>query len=226
MREHVDRRDLEQAIASVEELVQIALLGHRIAADIGDTARLKCAGGLKKLGRGASARRVDGENVNALVVIGSVQDVIGGIVGHKPSAAGEAVELGIATCVGNARRVALHAEQHNADTSVLGILRGAQTDGAAAAVSVHENVTLLQVHAVNREPIEQLGLLRIGLIERGRRDIEFATEQLVAHALGAIDDTSLLTQDGIARAPVDVLSNGDDIRIERRDSLKELLRMR
>lgn len=92
--EHVDRRDLEQVIVSVEELVQVALLGHGIAADIGDTARLKCAGGLKKLGRGAGARRVDGENVNALVVIGSVQDVIGGVVGHKPSAAGEAVELG------------------------------------------------------------------------------------------------------------------------------------
>ncbi len=110
--------------------------------------------------------------------------------------------------------------------SVLGILRGAQTDGAATTVSVHKNVTLLQVHAVNRELIEQLGLLRIGLVERGGGDIELAAEQLVAHALGAIDDTSLLTQDGIAGATVDVLSDGDDMRIERRDGLKELLRMR
>ena len=96
-------------------------------------------------------------------------------------------------------RVALHAEQHNADALVLGILRGAQTDGAATTVSVHKNVTLLQVHAVNRELIEQLGLLRIGLVERGGGDIELAAEQLVAHAFGAIDDTSLLTQDGIGR---------------------------
>ena len=51
MGEHVDGCDLEQAIASVKELVQVALLGHGIAADIGDAARLKCAGGLKKLGR-------------------------------------------------------------------------------------------------------------------------------------------------------------------------------
>lgn len=81
---------------------------------------------------------------------------------------------------------------------------GAQTDGAATTVSVHKNVTLLQVHAVNRELIEQLGLLRIGLVERGGGDIELAAEQLVAHAFGAIDDTSLLTQDGIAGATVDV----------------------
>lgn len=126
----------------------------------------------------------------------------------------------------NARRVALHAEQHNADALVLGILHGAQADGSAAAVSVHKNITLLQVHAVNGKSIEQLGLLRIGLIERGGGDIELAAEQLVAHAFGAIDDTSLLTQDGIAGATVDVLSDGDDMRIECGDSLKELLRMR
>ena len=69
-------------------------------------------------------------------------------------------------------------------------------------------------------------MLRIGLIERGGGDIELAAEQLVAHAFGAIDDTSLLTQDGIAGATVDVLSDGDDMRIECGDSLKELLRMR
>ena len=85
---------------------------------------------------------------------------------------------------------------------------------------------MLQVHAVNRKLIEQLGLLWIGLIERGRGDIEFATEQLVAHALGAIDDTSLLTQDGVTGTAVDILGDGDDMRIERRDGLKELLRMR
>ncbi len=38
--EHVDERDLEQAIASVEELVQVALLGYGVAADIGDAAWL------------------------------------------------------------------------------------------------------------------------------------------------------------------------------------------
>lgn len=174
----------------------------------------------------SGARRVDGENVNALVVIGSVQDVIGGVVGHKPSAAGEAVELGIAACVGNARRVALHTEQHDADTLVLGFFSCAKTDGAAAAVGIHKHIVLAQIHAIDSELVEQLGLLRVGLVERGRGDIEFATEQLVAHALGAIDDTSLLTQDGVTGASVDVLGNGDDMRIECGDSLKELLRMR
>lgn len=94
-------------------------------------------------------------------------------------------------------RVALHAEQHNADALVLGIFSCTKTDGAAAAVGVHEHIALVQSHAVDSELVEQLGLLRIGLIERGRGDIEFATEQLVAHALGAINDTSLLTQDGV-----------------------------
>ena len=84
----------------------------------------------------------------------------------------------------------------------------------------------MQIHAVDSELIEQLGLLRIGLIERGRGDIEFATEQLVAHALGAIDDTSLLTQDGVTRTAIDILGNGDDMRIERHDGFKELPCMR
>lgn len=126
----------------------------------------------------------------------------------------------------NASGVALHAEQHNAGAFVLGIFCGAQTDGSAAAVGIHEYVALLQIHAVNGESVEQLGLLRIGLIERGRGDIEFATEQLVTHALGAIDDTSLLAQDGIAGAAVDILRNGDDMRIECSDGLKEFLCMR
>ena len=37
VREHVDWRDLEQAIASVEELVQVALLGH----GVGTAARVR-----------------------------------------------------------------------------------------------------------------------------------------------------------------------------------------
>lgn len=129
--------------------------------------RGKCAGSFEELGRGAGARRVDGKNVDAFVVVGGIQDVVGGVVGHKPSAAGEAVELGIATCVGNARRVALNAEQHNADTLVLGIFSCAKTDGTAATVGVHEHIALVQIHAVDSELIEQLGLLRVGLIKRG-----------------------------------------------------------
>ena len=84
----------------------------------------------------------------------------------------------------------------------------------------------MQIHTVDSEPIEQFGLLRVGLIKRGGGDVEFAAEQLIAHAFGAIDDTSLLAQDGIAGATVDVLGDGDDMRIECGDSLKELLRMR
>ena len=225
MGEHVDGRDLEQAIASVEELVQVALLGHRVAADIGDAARLECAGGFEELGGGAGARRVDGKDIDPLVVVGGVQDVIGGVVGHKPSAAGEAVELGVATCVGNAGGVALYTEQHNAGAFVLGIFCGAQTDGSAAAVGIHEYVALLQIHAVNGESVEQLGLLRIGLIERGGGDVEFAVEQLIAHAFGAIDDAGLLAQDGIAGAAVDILRNGDDARVECGNGLKEFLCM-
>ena len=52
--------------------MQVALLGGGIAADIGDAARLKCAGSLKKLGRGAGARWVDGKDIDALVVVGGI----------------------------------------------------------------------------------------------------------------------------------------------------------
>ena len=122
--------------------------------------------------------------------------------------------------------VALHAEQHNADTLVLGIFSCAKTDGTAATVGIHEHIALVQIHAVDSEPIEQLGLLRVGLIKRGGGDVEFAAEQLVAHALGAIDDTSFLAEDGVAGTAVDILGDGDDMRIECRHGFKELLRMR
>ena len=72
MGEHVDGRDLEQAIASVEELMQVALLGHGVAADIGDAARLKCAGSFEELGGGAGARRIDGKDIDPLVVVGGI----------------------------------------------------------------------------------------------------------------------------------------------------------
>ena len=84
----------------------------------------------------------------------------------------------------------------------------------------------MQIHAVDSELIEQFGLLWVGLVERGGGDVEFAAEQLIAHAFGAIDDTSLLTQDGVTGTAIDILGNGDDMRIECRDGLKELLRMR
>ena len=122
--------------------------------------------------------------------------------------------------------VALHAEQHNADALVLGGFGCAQADSSATAIGIHEHVTLLQIHTVNGELIEQLGLLRVGLVERGGGDIELAAEQLVAHALGAIDDAGFLAEDGVAGTSVDVLGDGDDMRIECRDGLKELLRMR
>ena len=201
-------------------------MGDGIAADIGDAARFKCAGGLEELGGGTGARRVDGKDVDALVVVGGIENIVGRIVGHKPSAAGEAVELGVATCVGNARRVALHAKQHNADALVLGGFGCAQADSSATAIGIHEYVTLLQIHTVNGELIEQFGLLRVGLIKRGGGDIEVAAEQLIAHALGTIDDTSFLTQDGVTGTAIDILGNGDDMRIECRDGLKELLCMR
>ena len=151
--------------------MQVALLGHGVAADIGDAARLKCAGSFEELRGRAGARRIDGKDIDPLVVVGGIQDVIGGIVGHKPGAAGEAVELGIA-----ARRVALHAEQHDADALALGIFSCAKTDGAAAAVGIHKHIALAQVHAVDSELIEQFGLLRVGLVERGRGDVELAAE--------------------------------------------------
>ena len=80
----------------------------------------------------------------------------------------------------------------------------------------------MQIHAVDSELIEQLGLLRIGLIERGGGDIELATEQLVAHALGAIYNAGFLAEDGVTGTSIDILGNGDDMRIERRDGLKEI----
>ena len=72
VREHVDGRDLEQAIASVEELMQVALLSYGVAADIGDAARLKRAGSFEELGRGAGARRIDGKDIDSLVVVGGI----------------------------------------------------------------------------------------------------------------------------------------------------------
>ena len=72
MGEHVDGRDLEQAIATVEELVQVTLLGHGIAADIGDAARSKRAGGFEELGGRAGTRRIDGKDGDALVVVGGI----------------------------------------------------------------------------------------------------------------------------------------------------------
>ena len=63
--------------------------------------------------------------------------------------------------------VALHAKQHNTDALVLGGFGCAQADSSTTAIGIHEYVALLQVHAVNRELIEQLGLLRVGLVERG-----------------------------------------------------------
>ena len=72
VREHVDGRDLEQAIASVEELMQVALLSYGVAADIGDAARLKRAGSFEELGRGAGARRIDGKDIDPLVVVGGI----------------------------------------------------------------------------------------------------------------------------------------------------------
>ncbi len=122
--------------------------------------------------------------------------------------------------------IALNTEQHNAGALVLGIFCCAQTDRAAAAVSVHKHVALVQIHTIDSELVEQLGLLRIGLVKRGGGDIELAAEQLVAHAFSAMDDAGLLAQNGVTGTSVDILGDGDDVRIECGDSLKELLRMR
>lgn len=96
MGEHVDRRELGEAVSAVEQLVQVALLGHRIAADVDDAARFERAGGLEELWRGAGTRRVDGKGVDPLAVLGCIGDVVGRVVCHEPGVAGESVELRVA----------------------------------------------------------------------------------------------------------------------------------
>ena len=160
--------------------MQIALLRCGVAADIDDAARLEGDRGLEELGRGAGARRVDGEHVDAFVVGGGVEHVIGGVVGHKPRAAAQVVELGVLARIGHACGVALHAEQHDLVARGRRLLGCAKADGSAAAVGVHDHVTASELHAVDGDLVEELGLFGVRLVERGGRDTETAAEQLVA----------------------------------------------
>ena len=47
-------------------------MGHGGAADIGDAARLKCAGSFEELGGRAGARRIDGKDIDPFVVVGGI----------------------------------------------------------------------------------------------------------------------------------------------------------
>ncbi len=160
------------------------------------------------------------------MVLGGVEHVVGRVVLNKPGAGCESVELGVLAGIDHAGGVALHAKEHDARTRSLGCLGGAKPDGAAAAVGVHEHVSVAQVHAFDRDAVEQLGLLGVRLVERGGGDVERAAEELVAQGLLAADDARLAPEDGVGHAAVDVLGHADDPLVDGEDAVEEFLGMR
>lgn len=192
-------------IAVAGEEGGVAGEGFGVAADVDDAARGHFGYSGDTFRRAACARRVEEYDVRVQALACGGGHPLGSVGANKFG-----VRKFIMPCVGggvlDGVRVALHAD----DLPRVG--RGAQADGADAAVGIDHGLFAGQLCGVQRGAVKHLGLLRVDLVKTAGRDGKLQPAQRVQHKTGAIEDLFAVAQHGAAECRVDILHDTDDPR--------------
>ncbi len=221
VREHVHRLYALKPIATLAQHLDVACLRDYVARDVRHALGSKRAHRREELRRRTGARRVHDERVKALrsSVARRGYQVFRCVRAHKATALVQPVGNAIAPRCGHRAGDLLHAN----DLDVRALVRGADADGSRAAVRVEQPHPGHNARSGNGQPVEDLGLRRVCLVEARGANLERAPQQLVVHDARAIQRAALAAQNRVGSALVDVLDNACDLRLVAEDVFHELL---
>lgn len=207
VREHVDGLDLFDAVAALCEEEQVAGERFRVAGDVDDARRRERDGGGEERLVAARARRVHQEHVAALAVLRHVHHEFAR-VGADEADVFHVVQLGVGDGVAHGVAVDLHAEH------LPGGSGGDHADRADAAVRVDDGLPTGQPGEFHRLAVEHLGLRRVDLVKRLRRNAELQPAEHVCDEAGAVERLFARAEQHRGVPVVHVLHDGRDLRVQ------------
>ena len=204
--EHIDRLDAAELIAAGEEYVEVAALSIDIAGDIDDAPRCAFEQRGEKALVAPGTGRVHENNIGPHLICRHLLHVFPGVADGEP-AVFDAVQSGV--CYRVVHRVAVYLDADD----LLCLIRGAEADGADAAVGVEHGLGSGETGKADGGGIELLGLDGVYLIERAGGDAEALAAEHVLDIAAAVDDFLARAEDDRAEAVVDIENDGGDLRV-------------
>ena len=166
IRELVHRLDLLGDVPPVRQELEVPRQGLRVAGDVDHFRRCHLADGRQEFFRGARSRRVHHDDVDLFAGGRHVGDEAGRVARIKL----DVLDI-VPPCVG-LRVPDGGLVEFDADDPLRAPRGGDDADGPGAAVRVEERLVAREAGEVHRRIVEDLGLLRVDLVKRTRRDAE------------------------------------------------------
>ena len=203
VREHVHRLHLVQHEALLDQPGEIPGQGLGVAGDIDQPARRHGDQGLQHRLVTALAGRIHHHHIGS--------HALGVQLGHQLLGLAH-VEFGVLYAVESCVATGIaDGALHRLDAHHLGGLASQeQGDGADAAIDVEHRLVAGQLAVFQRLGVEHIGLARVVLEERERRDLERELVDLVADHSFPQQHAVARPQDAVGALVIDVLHQGSD----------------
>ena len=154
--------------------------GLGVAADVDHPAGGHFGHGGDALGRAAGAGRVQEDHVRMQALVCGGGHPLGSVGAYK-FGVGQFIMPGVGGGIFHGGGVALHAD----DLPCVG--RGAQADGADAAIGIHHGLLAGQLGGVQRGAVQHLGLPGVDLVKTAGGNGKLQPAQRVQHKAGAVE---------------------------------------
>ena len=174
--EHVHRLDLLGDVPSVRQEPEVSCQGLRVAGDVDHLRRRHLADGGQKLFGGTRPRRVHHDDVDFFAGRRHVSDEAGRVARVKL----DILDV-VPPCVG-LRVPDGGLVQLDADDPLRALRGGNDADSPGAAVGIKKGFIARETREVHRRIVEDLGLLRVDLVEGTRGDAEGAAAEQIGRA--------------------------------------------
>lgn len=214
--EQVHPHRLLSPIPQLGEPLQIPRQGSRVAGDVHHPAGRHGADGVDDVGGQPLPRRVHAHHVRADAPLLQVGGGFAG-VGADKFHVGHAVLLGVGPGVLDSRRHDLRADD------LFRPLSHHQTDGAGAAVQVHNSLFARQSGKLQRAVVQHLRLVSVDLEEGGDRQLEGQTAQTVLQGVAPPQHPIVSPQDHVGLAGIHVQDHPHRLGTGGRQRLDQLL---
>ena len=220
-------------ISAGEKNFQVASLRYDIARYVHYPLRCQLLNRFEEGWRGTCTRWIKNDNVIGSSTLGFLCNKTRGIVADKPC--GNGIGAGVSLGHGDVVFNLVHADKLNRNSARVGFLGRTDTDGSGAAIRIKNPeraatkgiytvmacmatrapvvralVVIFLAYAENtfkRQPIQDLGLFGVSLIETCGPDLKRAVQKLVVHGRCPCEHAGFSPQNGVRASLVDIEDN-------------------